>query len=260
MGVMELSTARKVHAQDWAKARLDASPRHHEYVKVQSGARTINTFVAYPEVKDKAPVIVLIHEIYGASDWAKEMADDFAAQGYIAVLPDLISGMGPHGGGTEEFASQSDVTPLVSKLDDGQVMADLNAAADVALKFPAANGKLYVAGFCWGGGKSFNFATHRKGLSAAFVFYGTPPPAADMAKITAPVYGFYAGSDARVSATVPQAKIDMAAAGKKYEAVIYDGAMHGFMRAGEQPDATAPNKAARDQGFAKVLEVMKSGK
>jgi carboxymethylenebutenolidase len=139
-------------------------------------------------------------------------------------------------------------------------MADLDAAADYAKTIPAANGKMYVAGFCWGGGQSFGFATHRSGLSAAFVFYGTPPPTVDMAKITAPVYGFYAGNDARISATVPQTKIDMAAAGKKYEAVIYDGAGHGFMRAGEQPDATPANKAARDAALAKMLAVLKSGK
>src|SRR6202000_2962723 len=136
-------------------------------------------------------------------------------------------------------------TRAVSGLDDGQVMADLNAVADFGKKLPAANGKLYVAGFCWGGGKSFNFATHRKDLSAAFVFYGTPPPAAAMANISAPVYGFYAGTDARVSGTVPQAKADMAAANKQYESVIYDGAQHGFMRSGQDPAATAPNKAAR---------------
>jgi len=260
MGVMELSTARKVQAQDWAKARVEASPRHHEYVQLKHDGRTVNTLVVYPEVSNKAPVVVLIHEIFGQSDWAKEMADELAAQGYIAVEPDLLSGFGPSGGGTEAFPAQDAVTQAVGKLDPAVVVADLNAAADYGKKLPAANGKLYVAGFCWGGGKSFEFATKRGDLSGAFVFYGTPPPAAAMANITAPVYGFYAGSDARVSATVPQAKIDMAAAKKSYEAVIYDGAGHGFMRAGEQPDATAPNKAARDAGFARMTAVLKSGK
>jgi carboxymethylenebutenolidase len=188
------------------------------------------------------------------------MADEFAAQGYIAVLPDLLSGTGPNGGGTEAYSSQDQVTRAVSGLNATQVNSDLSAAADYAKKLPAANGKLYVAGFCWGGGKSFDIATHRKDLSAAFVFYGTPPPADAMANISAPVYGFYAGNDARISATVPQTKADMAAAHKQYEAVIYDGAGHGFMRAGEQPDATPANKAARDQAFAKVLAIMKSSR
>ncbi len=260
MTVMQFSSAKKVQAQDWAKARLDASPRHHEYVAVKHDGRTVNTLVVYPEVSNKAPVVLLIHEIFGQSDWAKEMADELAAQGYIAVEPDLLSGFGPNGGGTEAFPAQDAVTQAVGKLDPAVVVADLNAAADYAKKLPAANGKLYVAGFCWGGGKSFEFATERKDLSGAFVFYGTPPPVAALANITAPVYGFYAGNDARISATVPQTKVDMAAAKKSYESVIYDGAGHGFMRAGEQPDATPPNKAARDQAFARMLAVLKSGK
>jgi carboxymethylenebutenolidase len=123
-------------------------------------------------------------------------------------------------------------------------------------KLPAANGKLFVAGFCWGGSKSFLFATHRKDLSAAFVFYGTPPPADAMKNITAPVYGFYAGNDARVTSTVPQAETDMKAAGKVYEPVTYDGAGHGFMRAGEAPDANAANSAARAEGFRRLVKLL----
>jgi carboxymethylenebutenolidase len=141
-------------------------------------------------------------------------------------------------------------------LPDPQVLADLDAASDYGKKLPAANGKLFVAGFCWGGGKSFLYATHRKDLSAAFVFYG-PPPAADLMKnIVAPVYGFYAGNDARISATIPQATADMKAAGKMYEPVTYDGAGHGFMRAGEAPDATAANSAARSEGFRRMVKLL----
>ncbi len=137
-----------------------------------------------------------------------------------------------------------------------QVTADLDAAADYGKKLPSANGKLFVAGFCWGGGKSFAFATHRKDLSAAFVFYGPPPPAADMKNINAPVYGFYAGNDARIGATVPAAITDMKAAGKIYEPVTYDGAGHGFMRAGQAPDAKPADKAAYEQGTARLLKEM----
>src|SRR6202020_2711576 len=129
-----------------------------------------------------------------------------------------------------------------------QVTADLDAAADYGKKLPSASGKLYVAGFCWGGGKSFAFATHRHDLSAAFVFYGPPPPDDALKAITAPVYGFYAGNDARISATVPQTVADMKAAGKTYEPVTYDGAGHGLMRAGEAPDADAADSAAGAQG------------
>jgi len=136
------------------------------------------------------------------------------------------------------------------------VMADLDAAADYGKKLPAASGKLFVAGFCWGGGKTFLFATHRKDLSGAFVFYGPPPPENLMKNITAPVYGFYAGNDARITATVPKTQDTMKGLGKTYEPVTYDGAGHGFMRAGEAPDANAANVAARQAGFKRLVELM----
>jgi carboxymethylenebutenolidase len=244
-----------VHAQDWAKARLEASPRHHEYVSLKHDSRTVQAFVVYPEVKGKAPVVILIHEIFGLSDWAKEMADELAAQGFIVVAPDLLSGFGPNGGGSSEFASQDATIKAVSGLDPAVVNADLDAAADYGKHLPAADGKIAVAGFCWGGGKSFAFAAHRKNLSAAFVFYGPGP--ADVSTVTAPVYGFYAGNDARIGATVPATTEAMRAAGKKYEPVTYDGAGHGFMRAGEDPTNTVPgNKTAREQGFDRLVKLL----
>jgi carboxymethylenebutenolidase len=200
--------------QDWAKTALEKSPRHREYTPLKDGNRTVQAFVVYPEVSKKAPVVVLIHEIFGLSDWAKLMADELAAQGYIVIAPDLLSGAGPNGGGTDAFSGQDQVTKAVSALNADQVLSDLDAAANYGKKLPAANGKIYVAGFCWGGGKSFAFATHRHDLSAAFVFYGPPPQEADMKNITAPVYGFYAGNDARISATVPATAAAMKAAGK----------------------------------------------
>jgi len=250
--------ATPLQAQDWAKARLDASPRHHEYVPLKHGDRTVQAFVVYPEVKTKAPVIVLIHEIFGLSDWAKEMADELAAQGFIVVAPDLLTGFGPNNGGSDSFTSMDATTKAVSGLDAAVVTADLDAAADYAKKIPAGNGKIAVAGFCWGGSKSFAFATHRKDLSAAFVFYGSGP--SDVTNITAPVYGFYAGNDARIGATIPATTEAMKAAGKKYEPVTYDGAGHGFMRAGEAPDASPANKAAREQGFTRLVTLVKAMK
>jgi carboxymethylenebutenolidase len=281
-------------AQDWAKAALDKSPRHGEYVTItEASGRKLQAWIVYPEVKNKASVVVMIHEIFGMSDWAREMADEVAGAGYIVVEPDLLSGFGPSGsgtaggsaaashdeamdharmqmgqstagvpfvpaspGGTAAFPDQSAVVKAVSALPDAQVLADLDAAADYGKKLPAANGKLYVAGFCWGGGKSFLFATHRSDLSAAFVFYGPPPPVDAMKNIVAPVYGFYAGNDARITATIPQTVIDMKAAGKVYEPVTYDGAGHGFMRAGEAPDANAANSAARSEGFRRLVKLL----
>jgi carboxymethylenebutenolidase len=245
-------------AQDWAKAKLAESPRHREYVTIKHDGRAVNTYIVYPEVSGKAPVVVLIHEIFGLSDWMKLQADELAAKGYIVLAPDLVSGIGPNGGGSDAlYASpggQDAVIKAVVGLDGGQVNADLDAVADYGKKLPSAGKKLAVAGFCWGGGKSFAFATHRKDLGAAFVFYGPPPPAAEMAQITAPVYGFYAGEDARIGATVPQTVIDMKTAAKFYEPVTYDGAGHGFMRAGQAPDATAANKKAFEEGFARLVK------
>ena len=245
------------YAQDWARTRLDTSPRHHEYVALKHGDRTVQAFVVYPEVKTKAPVVVLIHEIFGLSDWAKEMADEIAAQGFIVVAPDLLTGFGPNGGGSDAFPSQDAIIQAVSGLTDEVVTADLDAAADYGKHLPAANGKLAVVGFCWGGGKSFAFATHRHDLSAAFVFYGPGP--SDVTTITAPVYGFYAGNDARIGATVPTTVAAMKAAGERYEPVTYEGAGHGFMRAGEDPNNTVPgNKIAREQAFARLINLLKS--
>jgi carboxymethylenebutenolidase len=248
--------APSLHAQDWAKTRLEASPRHREYVSLKHGSRTVQAFIVYPEVKTKAPAVILIHEIFGLSDWAKEIADELAAQGFIVIAPDLLSGFGPKGGGSGEFASQDATVKAVSGLDQDVVTADLDAAADYAKQLPAANGKIATVGFCWGGGKSFAFATHRKDLSAAFVFYGPGP--ADVSAITAPVYGFYAGNDARIGATVPATITAMKAAGKRFEPVTYDGAGHGFMRAGEDPANTVPgNKTAREEGFARLVQLLK---
>jgi carboxymethylenebutenolidase len=242
----------RARAQDWARQRLDASPRHREWVDVKDGSRTVHTFVVYPEVSTKAPVIVLIHEIFGLSDWAREMADELAAAGYIVVAPDLLSGEGPNGGGSSAFPDQEATVKAVSALDPSQVTSDLEAVADYGKKLPSSNGKLAVVGFCWGGGKAFQFATERNDLNAAFVFYGPPPDAAGMSSIVAPVYGFYAGNDARIGATVPGTIEAMKKANKKYEPVTYDGAGHGFMRAGEAPDASPENKKARDAGFTRL--------
>jgi carboxymethylenebutenolidase len=296
--------AQSAGAQDWAKANLAKSPRHGEFVTItEASGRKLQAWVVYPEVKGKASVVVMIHEIFGQSDWAREMADELAGAGYIVVEPDLLSGFAPVGaagigpsaehpapgmgcdpmpctakqtedhmhaaaqagagaafvaadpGGTAAFPADQ-VTKAVSMLDANIVTADLDAAADYGKKLPAANGKLFVAGFCWGGGKTFLFATHRKDLSGAMVFYGPPPPVEAMKNINAPVYGFYAGNDARITATIPDAQAAMKAAGKTYDPKVYDGAGHGFMRAGEAPDANAANTAARTEGFKRLVDLL----
>jgi carboxymethylenebutenolidase len=237
-------------AQDWARARLEKSSRHREWVTVKHDGRTVETFVVYPESKDKRPVVLVIHEIFGMTDWVQDLADQVAEAGYIAVAPDLLSGMAPNGGRSSDFPEGKSVE-AVGKLNPDQVTADLNAAADYALKLPASGGKLFVAGFCWGGGQTFRFATNRADLAAAFVFYGSPPDKDAMARIKAPVYGFYAGNDARIGATVPDAIQQMKAAGKTFQPVTYDGAGHGFMRAGEAPDANDANRKAHTDAWVR---------
>lgn len=262
-------------AQEWARQKLEKSPRHGEWVAIQHNGRTVQAFVVYPETKHKAPVVIVIHEIFGLTDWARSVADDLAANGYIAIAPDFLSGMAPNGGKSSDFPNVDAAREANSKLPPEQVTADLNAAADYAKKLPAASGKLAVAGFCWGGGQSFRFATTRKDLRAAFVFYGVPPKA--FASITVPVYGFYAGDDARIGATVPDTVEAMKKAGKKYEAVTYPGAGHGFMRAGEDPAAdaaladpsqdlaavkarirAAANQSARQEAWKRWLALLKA--
>jgi carboxymethylenebutenolidase len=244
-----------VAAQDWARERVEKSPRHREWVSVKHGDRLVETFIVYPESKDKRPVVLVIHEIFGMTDWVQDLADQVAEAGYIAVAPDLLSGMGPSGGRSKDFP-QGQATEAVGHLNPDQITADLDAVAGYALKLPAASGRLFVAGFCWGGSQTFRFATNRGDLAAAFVFYGGPPDKDAMARIKAPVYGFYAGNDARIGATVPDTITQMKAAGKTYEPVTYEGAGHGFMRAGEAPDASDANKKARAASWSRWKGLM----
>jgi carboxymethylenebutenolidase len=237
-------------AQDWAKAALEKSSRHREWVTVKHGGRSVETFVVYPESAGRTPVVLIIHEIFGMTDWVQDLADQVAAAGYIAVAPDLLSGMGPNGGRSSDFA-EGKAMEAISHLNPDQVTADLNAAADYAKKLLASNGKLFVAGYCWGGAPSFRFATNRGDLAAAFVFYGAPPDKDAMMHIKAPVYGFYAGNDARIDASIPDTTTQMRAAGKTYDPVTYDGAGHGFMRAGEAPDAKDADKKARADAWVR---------
>jgi carboxymethylenebutenolidase len=245
--------------QDWAKAHLAKSPRHREWVKVKNGNREVNSFVVYPEVSKKATAVVVIHEIFGMSDWVQQLSDELAEAGYIAIAPDLLSGMGPSGGGTSEIAMKDSkaVGQAIQALPPAQLAGDLNAVADYVSKLPGANGKVAVAGFCWGGTQTFAFATNRPSLKAAFVFYGSAPAnnaqgqpfsvdKTAVGRIKAPVYGFYAENDMRIDATIPATTDAMKELGKTYEPVTYAGAGHGFMRAGE-PDAPGP-KAPETKG------------
>ena len=243
--------AQAVSAQDWAKARLEKSSRHGEWVDFKSGDRTIKAFVVYPERKNKAPVVVVIHELFGLTAWVRGVCDQLAESGVIAIAPDLLSG--------QTYADMDGARKAISALPKEQVKADLNATADYALaKIPAANGTLAVCGFCWGGGWAFGYASVNPKLKAAYSFYGVAVDnAADAEKVACPVYGFYAENDERVTATIPKAEELMKAAGKKYEPVIYKGAGHGFMREGEMPTANEANKKAREDAWVRWKKLLK---
>lgn len=241
-------------AQDWARQAVDRSPRKREWVAIKHGNRSVNSMVAHPQQAAKVPAVVVIHEIFGMTDWVESVADEFAAAGFLAVAPDLLSGAAPNGGGTRDLQADQ-IRQVIGKLPPDQVTADLNAVADYARGLPACNGKVCVVGFSWGGGQAFRFATNRKDLAAAFVFYGPGPDPAAIPNIQAPVYGFYAGNDERINAGIPATQEQMKAAGKLFEPVIYEGSAHGFMRAGAQPDATEANAKARAASWARLKEI-----
>ncbi len=243
-------------SEQQAKAALDSSPRHGEYVNVPlpGSQRPLRAWVVYPERKDRAPVVVVIHEIFGLSDWIRAVTDQLAKEGYIAIAPDLISGKGPGGGGTDSLPGRDDVVKLVTSLTPAEVRSRLDAAREFATKLPAASGKVGTVGFCWGGSVSFTYATEPS-VKAAVVYYGTPPPAAVMQNIVAPVLGLYGSDDARVTSTVEPTKAEMSKLGKVYEAEIYPGAGHGFLRAQEGREGA--NLKASQQAWPKTIAFLK---
>jgi carboxymethylenebutenolidase len=245
-----------------AKAAVEKSPRHGEYadIKVEGRETPVKAYVVYPEVKDKAPVVIVIHEIFGLSDWIKSVTDQLAADGFIAIAPDLLSGKAPGGGGTEELAkSGGDVRKTIQSISLEESTAALNAVRDYGMKLPASNGKTATIGFCWGGARSFDYATKQPGLSAAVVYYGTSPSDDALKNVTAPVLGHYGSDDARVNKTIEPAQAAMKAAGKTYTPHIYEGAGHGFLRQQDGKDG-ANLKAAQQAWPATVTFIREHAK
>lgn len=255
--VLSLTYCPHAHAQDWAKAKLEKSSRHLEWVDVKRDDRSIKCFVAYPESKKKSSVVVVIHEIFGLSDWVREVSDQLAAEGYIAIAPDLLSGKA--GEETAKYSSVDETRKAVSSLPREQVSKDLLAVSEYGSKLPSANGKVSTAGFCWGGTQVWLAVTTNKDLKAGFVFYGTPNASLnDVNKITCPVYGFYGEKDNRVTSTVADTTAKMKEASKVYEPKIYTNAGHGFMRTGESPEATAPDRKAREEAWSAMKKALEA--
>ena len=240
-----------------AKDRLNTSPRHGEFVDVviPGDATKLRTWVVYPERKDKAGTVLVIHEVYGLSDWIRGVADQLAAEGFIAVAPDLVSGLGRGGGGTDSAAGRDDVVKLVHALTPQMVKARINAARAYAAGLPAASGKLATIGFCWGGGESFAYAANQPPPDAAVVFYGVSPDSATLPLVTAPVLGNYGGDDARVDATIPPAQATLERLHRSYEPHLYEGAGHGFLRA--QGDRDGANLKATREAWPRTIAFLR---
>ena len=250
-----LLACNKAEAQEWAKAKLEKSPRHLEWVDVQQGDRKLKCFIAYPEVKEKATSVVVVHEIFGMSDWVREVCDELAAEGFIAIAPDLLSGKA--GEETSKYKSVDDVRKAVHDLPRNQISADLSAVSTYVSHLPSANGKVATAGFCWGGSQVWVEIETNPSLKSGFVFYGTPDASLlELDKIKAPVYGFYGEKDARVTSTIEDTTERMKKAGKSYSPKVYTNASHGFMRAGEAPDADAPNHQAYSEGWSVMTKTL----
>ena len=234
---------------DHASSRLAHSPRHGEYVMIATPkGDSIRAWIVYPERKTKAPVIVVIHEIFGETNWIRGVTDQLAAAGYIAIAPDMLTGANLFGS-TDSALTQLG-PPAISKLNQADVQTWIDAAANYAMSQPAALHKYGIVGFCWGGSVSFAHAAHSPSLSASVVFYGTAPKTG-LDAIKAPVLGLYGGNDARVGATIPPTDSAMKALGKTYEHHIYEGAGHGFLRQQNAPGGG--NLAAARQAWPATL-------
>jgi len=245
---------------DHAARALKESPRHGEYVDIKMADGTpLKAWVVYPERSNKSGVVLVIHDIRGLSDITRAVGDQLAQDGFIAIVPDFLSGKGPNGGGTESLGSG--VGQAIQSLTPADVVGRLNAAMDYGKKLPASNGKTGVIGFCWGGARSFGYAAAQPNLNAAVVYYGDAPGAGDgtletqLANVKAPVLGLYAGNDARIGATVPPTEAAMKKLGKSYEVHTYEGAGHGFM--GSQAGAGGANLKAAQQSWPLVVEFFK---
>ena len=242
-------------AEAGAKQRLETSPRHGEWVTVDAGGGdTLDAWVVYPERSDRAPVVLVIHEIFGLSDWIRSTTDQLAAEGFIAVAPDLISGKAPGGKGSRAV-SADDARALIAGLDPAEVFRRLDAVAKYATTLPAALPRYAVVGFCWGGGVSFTYATEQPALRAAVVYYGTSPATPSLGRITAPVLGLYGGNDARVGATVPPAAQEMKRLGKSFDYTMFEGAGHAFLRA--QDGQSGANLKATQQAWPRMVQFLR---
>jgi carboxymethylenebutenolidase len=244
-------------AQDASLERLENSPRHHEWVESLVQGKTLYSFIVYPERSDKAPVILVIHENRGLTDWVRGMADQLAELGYIAIAPDMLSESADGISKTSDYTTSDEARNAIYALEADFVTSALDAAFQYGKGLAAGNGNISVVGFCWGGSQTFRYATNNPDLKNAFVFYGTAPKEqAEINKIEANVYGFYGEKDNRVNATIEESEKMMKEAGKKFEYKIYSGAGHAYMRAAEAEDADTLVKEAAKNSIDRIVAAM----
>ncbi len=238
-------------------AELSDSPRHHEWITLSHGDRNFKAFVAYPETDKKTKAVIVIHENRGLNDWARVFTDELASKGFLVIAPDLISNTVEGKERTTDFDNSDAARDAIYDLDMEQVTKDLNAAYEYIKNDPASTGEVAVVGFCWGGSQTFRYATNNSNITSAHVFYGTAPKeASELAKIDAPVYGYYGGNDNRVNSTIEETESFMKEAGKLYEYEIYENAGHAFMRSGHQMDAQDANKNAHDKAWKRLMKLL----
>lgn len=230
-------------------ARIASSPRHAEWVYVRTGPTdSVRAWVVYPQRSTRAPVVVVIHEIFGLSTWVRGVADQLAADGYIAIAPDLLTGKAPLQGDT---LTQDVAMAAIRGLKSEDVQRQLAAVGKYGMSLPAALPRYGIVGFCWGGSASFAHAVESpSGLGAAVVYYGTAPRTG-LENVKVPVLGLYGGNDMRVGATIPPTDSAMRALGKSYEPHSFAGAGHGFLR--QQSDSTGANLTASRQAWPLTL-------
>ena len=240
-----------------AAARVSSTPRRNEWATIRTGpSDSVAAWIVYPQRTTKAPVVIVIHEIFGLSMWVRSVADQLAADGFIAIAPDLLTMKRGGGGGGGDLRTElpgDSARKLIATLNRDDAQRYLDAVAKFGMALPAAVPKYGVVGYCWGGAASFAHAVHAPALGAAVVYYGTSPPTEQLVSLRAPVLGLYGGNDARVNATIPPADSALKALNRTFEPHIFAGAGHGFLRA--QDDSTAgSNPAIRQANAAATRE------
>src|SRR5438046_4693466 len=177
-GMMVLATGVSLTALPAYRPTADV---HSEYVKFLSGRDTITAYLAYPERRDPAPAVIVIHEIFGMSDFVRSTTEQLAKAGFVALAPDLLT----RRGGTP--ASPDSARKLIAALKPDTITRDLDAGVAYLKTLKSARpDRIGVIGFCWGGGQSFRYATNNPSLSAFVVRYGPAPDLADISRIKTP--------------------------------------------------------------------------